>query len=254
MKLLSALIIFLFPDFLIVQTKDTNKPQKRTFANVNKRILKYIPIAACIALVLSISFLNNRASDIISLKNSTGRVSVKYVKNPTAPSPELGQALLIPLTEQEILDRSNVIVYGKVTNFEHIEIGFGVNNDYRTLISVEIFENYKGNTRKGEVIRILAPCVLDGSRWIEDTGVISKLAKGDEAFFLLHQYDENDSWEMEEGTLILRDISNFGMGDGERFVLINKNDNFVFATWAFESLSQNSSHEDIERFILSRVK
>jgi hypothetical protein len=229
-------------------------PENKPSHTINKHYIKYLPIAVCIFLLVSLPLFKKGTWNTLLPNSATGDAVVRVINNPSHINRELAKPELVYLTEEQILDGSEVIVYAEVVNLEHISISFGNYKDYRTLVYLKVLESYKGEVKKEETIKFLAPALLDGSIWTEDTGTISQLTKGDEGFFLLNRYDESAYWEQNGSRLILADVADFGMGDGERFVLINRNDKFIFANWAFESLSQASSHEDIEKFILSHVK
>ena len=67
------------------------------------------------------------------------------------------------------------------------------------------------------------------------------------------KYDETHTLKENNSTLYLKDISEYGLLDGERFAFIQKEDRVVFANWAFESISKDSSLIDIERYVLDMI-
>lgn len=229
----------------------SNKEIKRE--KYKKRIgLKYYygVAVACLALIFfAMPMISNPS---IELKNSTGNVKVKYVNN----TPNIvAKYSLIGLTEDQIFNEYNTSIFkGKVTEIKNIRIQMGWGRrEYRAIATVEVLNSYRGNEKLGDTVKILLPCSINMDIKVEDTGVVSSMNVDTIGIFMPIKYDESSIWQENNATLYLKDVSDYGFLDGERFAFIQTESGIKYSEWAFESIDKNPSLEDIEKYILDMI-
>jgi hypothetical protein len=218
-----------------------------------------IVITACAVVIVFAVFPLIQISDIPLKKSSD--VTIKYVrKGPNIQS----SALLVSLTEDEILGidahpnredlRNTVILNGKVEDIQNIKIKMGRNENYRAILTLKTESCLKGSVATGSTINILLPCpIAINGFWQEDTGVISQVKVGMRGIFIVFPYDENDIWGEDGATLYLKELSEYGMGDGERFAFLDKEGKVVYDRQAFPSLPTAQSLEQVKEYIFNKI-
>lgn len=215
-------------------------------------IARYAAIAACgiliFALYMMSPLINNPSFEDLTLNNSMGKISVRYVENPSSRDV---MSKIIPLTEVYVIKQSDAIIYGEVVGLQHIEVEVEEFSQYFTLVQIEITKTYKGNNESGEKITALVPCVVKGDAANKEFDILKQLSVGDNGFFILDQYAEDDYHQYPNARLSLKDISNYGFNDDKQFALIGKDQGYVYSKSTFTSLSQNPSYEEIERYIIN---
>lgn len=246
---------------------DARKPARR-------RWVKWAAAAACLILVLGGSLLFLPQSQDAPLQSSvplpdtsgqsglpeklilsdrSSGVTVRY----TSRAPKISsQADLIPLTEEEIFfgERWDTAIFkGTVTEIRNVALDFNGDTDYRALASFRVETVYRGPLQAGDEITVLLPCPIDDSVWVEDTDVISRLRVGMTGIFMPIVYADNHIWSQNGATLYLQDIADYGFADGERFAFLETEDGLVYAAWAYESIPNAATLEEIEAYVLDML-
>lgn len=216
----------------------------------NHKYFYGIAIASLFIILFTVSMLSNPT---IELENSTGNISVKYIdKVPNIYT----SSDLIWLSEDEIFNKYNTSIFqGEVIDIKNIKIKMGIGSkEYRAIATIKILENYRGNQSVGEHIKILLPCPIKDKFRVEDTEVVSAMNVGTIGIFMPIKYDKSHIYKENNATLYLIDISEYGFLDGERFAFIETENGVVYADWAFENISKNSSLVDIKKYILDMIE
>jgi len=228
-----------------------NTVKKEKYQKIIKFRYGYGILVACLLLVFFIPMAFNNSQ--IELTNSTGNVKVKYVNR----FPNISSSNnLVWLSEEEIFNERNTSIFkGEILDIKNIKIDMGGRyKHYRSIVSIKLIESYRGNERVGDVIKILMPGPINMDIWVEDTEVVSSMRVGDKGIFMPIKYDETHIYRENDSTLYLTDISEYGFMDGERYAFIEKENEIIYAKWAFESISKPMSLEDIEEYILDMIK
>lgn len=206
---------------------------------------------ACFLLMLFV--IPKLSTPTIELQKSTGNIRVKYVDD--IPNIYI-QNDLISLSEDEIFNKYNTSIFsGEVIDIKNVKIEMGKGSEeYRAIVTIKILENYRGNEISEDVVEILLPCSINGDIWVEDTEIVSLMSVGTIGIFMPIKYDESHIRIENNATLYLMDICEYGFMDGERFAFIQTENGVAYADWAFESIPENPSLEDIKKYILDRIK
>ncbi|NMA92933.1 MAG: hypothetical protein GX973_07450 [Firmicutes bacterium] len=214
-----------------------------------------IPIAACLVLVLAVivPFLN-RGGGELELKLSEG-VWVSYVNKPLTGA---GRLDLMPLTEDELFSTHifgyEIAVFeGTVTGVRNIVYDLGGSANYRAIATIETGEVLRGPLGKGETVTLLLPGPVGSASWVEDTGISSQVTKGTRGIFMPIKYDETAVYEEGGQRLVLLDLADYGLTDGERWLFIEKGEGLIYFEDAYPSLAGAEDLGDVKKIIRSRI-
>lgn len=215
-----------------------------------------IPAFVVIAgvLLLTIVFTNKNNTYEIELPNSTGNVSVSYINSlPQTNVSELAD--LAWLTEDEIFNKIDTEIFkGQIMDIKNIEMDFDGMSEYCSIVRIKIEKIYRGEVAEGETVSILVPTPINTDIWVEDTGVVSAMREGMTGIFMPIKYNEDSSIEMNKAKIYLRDLTEYGFYDGERYAFLETDNNLIFARWAFESIESANSLEEIEQYVLNMIE
>lgn len=246
-----------FSENLDEKTLEYLSNQAITKQNKNKKSRKFkiytsFATAACaIAIILCVSMFNNNISDI-ELAKSDSNASVKYIKNP--PNIHMS-ADLVWLTEEEIFSTWNTHIFmGTVLEIQNIEINYNGMEDYRSIAKIRIDKMYRGNKNIGDVVDVLVPCPINTDLWVEDTGVVSAMRIGTKGIFMPTKYDETHYCEMNGVRVYYNDFVEYGFADGERFAFLESENGLLFAEFAYESIQNATTLEEIEQYVMKMIK
>ena len=189
----------------------------------------------------------------LALSNSSKSMAVYYVDESDVDR-EAIQASLVSMTEEELFTKWNpLVIKGEVQKIDHIELDFNGQSVYQSLVTLHVTDVYRGDVNSGEDIIIRAPYIGSGV-YQTDTGVVSQAQVGVEGIFMPIRYDETFKWEQNGATLQVRDVSEYGFPDGERYLFLDTADGLVFMRDAYPSLTEAQSLNDVEVFMRERFK
>lgn len=234
----------------LLRTAAHNNQEKGRNPQRNKRIWGYaiVAVLAFTAVLFSPLF---EAKSKVDLELSSGNVTVHYVED--APN-TTSSSILEQLTEDEIFNKYNTSVFkGAVEEIQNLKIKFGKNTEYQSIATIKIDEVYRGDEKSGEVVKILLPTPIGTDVWVEDTEVVSALRVGVEGIFMPIKYNGTEK-RMENGaTLYWKDISDYGVLDGERFMFLQTNQGLIYSKDAYKSLSGALTLEDIKKYVVQMM-
>ena len=187
----------------------------------------------------------------LSLSDASHGVTVRY----GSPSSTIFLSTdLAWLTEEELFTKFDTAIFlGTVTQIDNIVLDFNGSENYRALAQIQVETAYRGPYQAGDTVTVLLPCPITEGIWVEDTSVISQLSVGTRGIFMPMVYNETSVREQNGATLALRDIADCGLPDGERFAFLETADGLTFARWAYPSIQDADSLEDIEDYVLNMI-
>ena len=211
-------------------------------------------LAACLVVAVGILFWKSggpsgpATAGQLPLSDASQGVTVRY------GSPQFSlssSADLIVLTEVELFTEFNTAIFlGTVTQIDNIVLDFNGSENYRALAQIQVETAYRGPYQAGDTVTVLLPCPITAGVWVEDTSVISQLAVGTRGILMPMVYDETSVREQNGAILALRDIADCGLPDGERFAFLETADGLTFARWAYPSIQDAASLEEVGDYIL----
>ena len=187
------------------------------------------------------------------LERSTGDIQVNEVTE--LPEGESSEALLAYLTEEELITQSDTSIFrGTIENIQNICITDGGGKSYYGILAIRVSQVYRdlGSCEAGQTVRILTkPIRMDGI-WTEDMDILCEAETGMEGIFMARPYAEDESCEMEQGTLVWRDIADCQLPDGIRYVFLQKNDSILYERDAYPSVWA-AERQDMESLTLDDI-
>lgn len=182
----------------------------------------------------------------------TNGVTISYTDQTTFSTSEYQ---LIYLTEEELFTHFNTAVFkGTVTEIQNIQLDFAGDKNYRALAKIQVEHTYRGSCEPGQIVTVLLPCPITDRVWVEDTETISVLEVGMTGIFMPIIYDEDDYWEQNGATLILRDVADYGFADGMRYAFLETDSGLFFARHAYPSIKDASTLADIEGYVITMIE
>jgi hypothetical protein len=261
-----------FSEFDSIKVSDTLKQkimqQIDSVSNVNpksKRRIRLVVSTACLALViitgsiitLQISDKTISSSDSIRTVSNHSNVpltGIKIITNQpnisSTGSKSVGSMAALP-SEDELYTFANTIFYGRAEGFKWVVLENEKDSffRYRTIVSVKILNNYKGDIQMGKTIDILLPISISGTgsgSGVEDNENASKLSKGSKAFFFVKKFNNEDTIMNGSTTIKTRDICSYGTGWGNQYILPNENGKFNYIFTSSQELSFNAMEDTIK--------
>ncbi|MGL4374197.1 MAG: hypothetical protein ACRCS6_10460, partial [Turicibacter sp.] len=135
-----------------------------TKKNISVRWIRLVPVAACLVLFLGLGFVGAKADRDIELKQSSGNVSAKYIKE--APSIRT-LADLMWLTEEELFSRFETVIFkGIIKDIRNIVVDFNGAKEYFAIAQISVNQIYRGNLEIGNTVSVLLPCPIDTNLWV----------------------------------------------------------------------------------------
>lgn len=236
---------------------DAHIAQAEASPSKKRRWRAWAGLAACLVLAAgallwrSVGPGGGVTAEQLPLSDASQGVTVRYGSPIFSTSTSTDLAYL---TEEELFTEfDTAIFWGTVTQIDNIVLDFNGSQNYRALAQIQVEKSYRGPWQAGDTVTVLLPGpVIDGV-WVEDTEVISQLAVGTRGIFMPMVYDETSVREENGATLALRDIADGGLPDGERYAFLETADGLVFYRWAYPSIQDADSLEDIEAYILEMI-
>ncbi len=210
-------------------------------------------LAACLVLAAGVLFWRSGSAtaEQLPLSDASQGVTVRYGSPIFSTSTS---ADLAYLTEEELFTEFDTAIFlGTVTQIDNIVLDFSGSESYRALAQIQVEKSYRGPWQAGDTVTVLLPGPIIDGVWVEDTVVISQLTVGSRGIFMPMVYDETSVREENGATLALTDIADGGLPDGERYAFLETADGLVFYRWAYPSIQDADSLEDIEAYILEMI-
>ena len=214
-----------------------------------------VPVAACLLIAVMVAMPLLNKSGAFDLTLSSG-VSVRYMDHPPVLH---SSSSLVYLTEEELFAEYShgyeiVIFGGTVKGVNNIVIDFNGHEDYRAIAEIEVNEVLRGSILTDSVVTVLlpAPVNMDGY-WVSDTSVSSQITPGKSGYFMPMRYDETSVIMMNEATLVLSEIAEYGLSDGERWVFLETTEGLVFSRWAYESIAGAKTIDEVGQYIITMI-
>lgn len=190
----------------------------------------------------------------IPLSDNSSNMSVAYVDEGDIDV-GMSSANLIEMSEEELFSKwEPALVRGVVTQIDHIELDFNGQEEYRSLVTIDVTDVYRGDIEPGSAIQVLTVAGVGSEVLQSDADVVSELRLGMEGIFMPIPYDASHIWSQNGATLQLTDVSDYGFPDGERYMFLNTEQGLVFNRDAYPSLSGAETIEDVEMFMMKQAR
>lgn len=222
---------------------------------------KILAAAACFTLIFCAGIFfstgqngNNMLSKLtktIQLSEASDGVKVKYSNRGANTKSSYD---LVWLSEEELFSEFNTVIFkGTITKLDNISIDFNGEKEYNAIAQIKVLTVLRGNIKAGDTINVLLPCSIGDGIWVEDTDVVSAFKVGMTGIFMPVIYDEYSYMEMNGARLAMKDIADFGFADGVRYAFIETDSGPVFARYAYPTIENASSLDEIEQYVKSMI-
>lgn len=203
---------------------------------------------ATVALVVGVGIpLFNNQRSLIDLSQSSKNVSAKHVKH--TKNIMVAEAL-IERTEAELFTTVNSVIFnGTITEIENIELNLNGEKEYRAIAKIKVNEVCRGDYKAEDSLYVLLPCPTNSHLKMTDPETVSAMRVGMTGVFMPMQYDATSSYKRNGATLVLSEIAAYGFDDGSRYAFLETEQGLVFARWAYPSIADAITLEQIEDYI-----
>lgn len=214
--------------------------------------IRWVASAACLALLIAVAAsLADQAQNQIKLSDNSSNVTVRYTDKPVSMQ---SSSSLIFLTEEELFTHFNTAIFkGRIQSLNNIVLNFHGDKDYRAIAEIEVETVYRGPCSAGDTVSVLLPCPVMEGFWTEDTDTVSSMQAGMTGIFMPMIYDDTSIREQNGARLALKDIADYGFADGERYAFLETKEGLVFSRSSYESISDATTLEEIENYILNMI-
>lgn len=253
---------------------DTDEPVKRKM-----RATRWIALAASFVLVVGVAcvywpkLIDDFTKDSYNLQGQNTGVSgqsdkFEILENPPENLPIGIFADYQPLIEEQVFAFADIITYGQVVDLKWVKTDMDYYIDYlsyRTIVTVKVINQYKGDIKSEEEVEILLPVAISGesNQWIEDNNIVTKLSVGSKAFFFAKESGPEDYLESQKMGVLKKDVCKYSIQWGEEFVILQKGRDYIHSYMfkslrrpgsEFEPSESKSSFSDVENMIKKYVE
>ena len=208
--------------------------------------------AACLAFIIAVAAsIADQAQNQIKLSDNSSNVTVRYTSTPLFTQ---SSSSLIFLTEEELFTYFNTAIFkGRILSLNNIELNFNGDKNYRAIAEIEVETVYRGSCNAGDTVSVLLPCPVMTGFWTEDTETVSSMRAGMTGIFMPIIYDDTSVREQNGASLALKEIADYGFADGVRYAFLETQDGLVFSRSSYESISDATTLDEIETYILNMI-
>ena len=178
---------------------------------------------ALLAVAIAVPFFGAKG-ERIPLPNTTDDIKVYEMKKLPSQAPSIAYSYAYNYTPEEMFARKTDIYRGEIIDCDTLRIDFGSVTEYRSVVMIKVERVYRGEFSEGETIRLLLPLGFYFSEnpvYSSVTKVIEKMGVGMKGIFMTVPYDESSHAIFDDEVLMLLDIADCGMGDGERWCFLD---------------------------------
>ena len=209
--------------------------------------------AGCVAVALIIVLLiANGWGEPLALSDRSSNVTVRYTGNPLI----FQSGCLVNLTEEELFTEFDTAIFkGTISEIRNIVVSFNGEKEYRAIAKIKVEKVYRGTCNEGDTVSVMLPCPVSTIMSVTSTTTVSAMKAGMTGIFMPVEYDDESALWMENGArLDKRDIADYGFADGERYVFLETDSGLVFARYAYKSIADADTLEEVEAYIESMLE
>lgn len=158
---------------------------------------------------------------------------------------------MMAYAEKELFSHPTDIFRGEIMGESYYLVDFEGVGYYYSVVTVRVDKVYRGDLASGDVISIKAGAVSRQGIWVEDTETVSAMKEGISGIFMVNDYMgeiRNDAF-FDGGGVITHHFR-----DGERYAFLETEAGLVFSEWAYPSLENAKTLQDVEAFVKKMVK
>lgn len=234
-------------------SKTEGKVIKMNKAKRNRFILTGAVAAAALFFTIGLPNLGTKdAGDVLYTK---GDVVVRQVDEvPEIPSDP--SAITAIFNEQEVFNMFKTVAFmGTVKDVKNLSLDFDGVVHYRAMAVIMVDKVYKGDLTTGETVNVMLPGPVDtGSVMGADFNITRAMKTGERGIFMPMVYQSDDVWEENGKELKMTEFARYAIIDTVRFAFMDTEEGLLFERNTFPAIKDASTLEEVEAYILEKVK
>lgn len=209
--------------------------------------------AAALVLTIGLSSLNQKGNgDVLYAKDGVTITALDGV--PEMPS-NAGMSTMI-FNEEEVFSMFDTVAFmGTVKDVKNISMDFDGIKHYRALATIKVEKVYDGNLTVGETISAMLPGPVDtGNVMGADFNITRAMKPGERGIFMPLVYSSDEVWEENGKVLYMKDFARYAIIDTVRFAFMETEEGLLFERGTFPSIKDAKTLEEVEAYIIEKVK
>lgn len=209
--------------------------------------------AAALVVTIGLSSLNGKEDkDVLYAKDGVTITTVEKVPE----SPGDAQAITMIFNEEEVFSLFDTVAFlGTVKEMKNISMDFGGITHYRALVTIEVERIYDGDLSVGETLSVLLPGPVDtGNVMGADFSTTRAMKPGERGIFMPMVYSSEEVWEENGKELKMKNFAGYAIIDTVRFAFMETEEGLLFERGTFPAISNATSLEEVEAYIMEKVK
>lgn len=164
-------------------------------------------------------------------------------------------AITMLFTEDDVFSMFDTVAFlGTVEKVNNISMDFDGIVHYRAMAVIKVDKVYKGNLNPGENIQVMLPGPVDtGQVMGADFNITRAMKPGERGIFMPMIYNADEVWEENGKVLSMKELADYAIIDTERFAFMDTEEGLLFARDTFPKISNASTLEEVEQYILEKL-
>ncbi len=232
----------------------------------NKKVLITVIILIALAMIAGIFAANgfsqsggDSPDESENSAESTGNEAVFDLKK--SKDVKIRKALNIPksnssasfssfLSDYELINSENTEIFiGTVTNLENILISFEAQTEYRCILTINGISLTNETSEEAITVKILLPVPIAEGVHSSISSVAEEIEIGTKGIFIAKCYTEDSIYSTGDSVLYLNEVSDYGLDDGERYLIIENDGKLIFSESCYPSLKETDSLDDAIAYV-----
>lgn len=239
---------------ILTSNNEIAKGSVKELKNKKRNIFMVTGVAAAaVVLTIGLSSLNQKGNgNVLYAKDGVTITAVGEV--PEMPSG--AGAITMIFSEEEVFSMFDTVAFmGTVKDVKNISIDFDGVKHYRSLATIEVEKVYDGDLSVGETISTMLPGPVDsGNVMGADFNITRAMKPGERGIFMPLVYSSDEVWEENGKVLPMNEFASYLIIDTVRFAFMETEEGILFERGTFPSIKDAKTLEEVEEYIIEKVK
>jgi len=239
---------------ILAGKNETTKGSAKEMNNKKRNIFMVTGVAAAaLVLTIGLSSLNQKGNgDVLYTRDG---VTITAVDEVPEMQSNAGMSTMI-FNEEEVFSMFDTVAFmGIVKDVKNISMDFDGIKHYRALATIEVEKVYDGDLTVGETISTMLPGPVDtGNVMGADFNITRAMKPGERGIFMPLVYSSDEVWEENGKVLYMKDFARYAIIDTVRFAFMETEEGLLFERGTFPSIKDAKTLEEVEAYIIEKVK
>ncbi len=235
------------------ESKEKGKVVKMKKSKRNSFILTGAVAAAALFITLGLPDLGKKdAGDVLYTKGDVVVTEVTEVPEiPADPS-----AITAIFNEEEVFNMFDTVAFmGTVKDIVNLKMDFDGIVHYRAMAVITVDKVYDGELTVGETVNAMLPGPVDtGSVMGADFNITRAMKPGERGIFMPIVYSSDEVWEENGKELKMTEFAKYAIIDTVRFAFMETEEGLLFERNTFPAIKDARTLEEVETYIMEKVK